>query len=149
MKTLKIKSAVLMVIMLMAVGCVHLPIIINEEENPDSEAVAELTKLLDGISYPGEYKFGFFDCSNESALLYDYLSQKGYKCKIMVGWKPLWRWHSWLIAEKNGKKFWIESTKKEIVCTHSFAEYLIVYAGSLEIIKKISIITGSSREWKY
>ncbi len=148
MKTL-MKSAVLAAVMLTVIGCVHLPIMREQEEKPSNEAIAELIFLLEAISYHREYQKYIFDCSNMSAFLYDYLSQKGYKCKIMAGWKPLWRWHSWLVAEKNGKKFWIESIRKEIVCTHYFEWYFVAYSGSLEMIKKISERIGFSYEWKY
>ncbi|MDP3051933.1 MAG: hypothetical protein Q8N42_00310 [bacterium] len=149
MKTLKMEFAVLAAVMLMIAGCVHLPITREQEEKPSDEAIAELTLLLEAIPHSWQYQKHVFDCSNMSAFLYDYLSQKGYKCRIMTSWKPLWRWHTWLVAEKKGKKFWIESTKKEIVCTHYFEWHFIAYSGSLEMIKKISKIIGFSDEWKY
>ena len=149
MKILKVKSVFLTVIALMIVGCVHLPIIINEEEKPSIHAIAELTLLLEEVSRSWEYEKYIFDCSNMSAFLYDYLSKKGYKCKIMMGWKPLWRWHVWLVAEKDGKKFWIESIGRKVACTHNFEWYFVFYSGSLETIKEIFNSIGFSYEWKY
>ena len=149
MKILKVKSVFLTVIALMIVGCVHLPIIINEEEKPSIHAIAELTLFLEEVSRSWEYEKYIFDCSNMSAFLYDYLSKKGYKCKIMMGWKPLWRWHVWLVAEKDGKNFWIESVYKEIACIHSFGGYLVLYSGSLKKVKKFFEIINFSHEWKY
>ncbi len=121
-------------------------------ERPDASAAAELHKIIREISRPWEYELGVFDCSNQAAFLYDYLSLKGYKCEIFIGWRPWWRWHSWLIAEKDGKKFWIEVTLKEIVSADYYREYLIVYRGSLSAIKKLSkafIFFDYSREWEF
>jgi hypothetical protein len=135
-------------------GCVHFKA--RPDKAPDRNAIAELNDLLRKIPRSWEYKYGVFDCSNMSAFLCDYLSQKGYKCEIMVGWRPLWNWHAWLVAEKDGWQFWIEPTGPEVVCRHRFKNYIVALSGSLEEIKQFvkknktfSKIFGLLHEWDY
>jgi len=146
-----LKAAALIPAIFILLSCVHLPAI-SGNEKPDAEATAELNKILEEVSYPRDYELGVFDCSNQSAFLYDYLALKEYNCKIMIGWKLWWRWHSWLIAEKDGKEFWIEPTRKEIVCAHYYEWYFTAYRGSLQGIRKIAKIfniISPSKEWEY
>jgi hypothetical protein len=136
-------------------GCVHLAV--KADEKPDIDETSKLQNFLDEISYQGhwEYYLGTFDCSNMTALLYDFLTEKGYKCKIIFGINPsslfvAYGWHVWLIAEKNGKKFWIEPIWKSIVSPDNFKNYTIkICLGSLKRAKRLSRIIGLSHEWDY
>ncbi len=84
-------------------SCVYLGIL--PKERLYLKEILNIYKLLDEVKYPQEYEFGVFDCSNATALLYDYFTKKGFKCEIMVGWQPPWQWHSWLIIKKTARNF--------------------------------------------
>lgn len=123
-----------------------------DAEKPDAAAILELQKLLDSISYRSwEFQEDVFDCSNESAFLYDFLTGHDYKCEIVMGFN--WRilpGHSWVIAKKGGKKFWIESTKKKIVPLASFGTYIIrLHFSSLGKLQDFYNRIGFPHEWDY
>ncbi|MDP3051910.1 MAG: hypothetical protein Q8N42_00185 [bacterium] len=131
-------------------GCAHSPL--KPDEKPTPEMTTSLQELLDNASYGGRtYEMGIFDCSNESALLYDYLTEKGYQCEIVVG-IPYYFWrlagwvcdiHVWLIVKKDGKKFWVDPTFKEVVCEDFYQNegyFVQITLGSLKNAKKISKI---------
>lgn len=136
-------------------GCVHSAI--KSAEIPDIDEYLRLQNILDGISYRGcwEYQLGVFDCSNQTALLHDFLTAKGYECNIVLGINPSLLfygrgWHVWLIAEKNGKKFWIESVIKKIVSFDDFEHYTVkINLGSLKRAKKLSRLIRLSYNWDY
>ncbi len=131
-------------------GCVHSPL--KPDEKPTPEMTASLQELLNDVSYGGWiYEMGIFDCSNESAFLYDYLTEKGYQCEIVVG-IPYYFWrlagwargiHVWLIVKKEGKKFLVEATFKEVVCEDFYQNkgyFIQISFKSLKTAKKISKI---------
>lgn len=129
-------------------GCVHLGI--GTKEKLSLNEVLEMYKLLDEVKYPRQYEFGVFDCSNATALLYDYFSKKGLKCEIMVGWQPPWHWHSWLIVKKNGKEFWIESTTKQIRYPCCYENYILKFSfRSLKFLRFFSKVIFMPGEWNY
>ncbi len=93
----------------------------SAEEMPDAEMIQELDELLTSISYPKKYEMDVFDCSNETAYMYDFLTGRGYECDIILGAESIrklifgstiGRGHAWIIAKKYSKKFWIEATSK-------------------------------------
>jgi hypothetical protein len=130
------------------VSCASLEI--KQSERPDIETIIEFEKILREISQPWEYEKNVFDCTNQTAYLYDYLTQKGYACKIIVGWKLLWKWHAWLIAEKDGKKFLVESVYRISVSPDYFKDCIIrIRFNSLEKAKKVYKLFGSLGEWDY
>lgn len=127
-------------------GCAHLEV--KPEEIPSADEIAELQKVLDEISYRGcwDYQLEVFDCSNQSAFLYNMLMIEGYKSNIIFGINPSSLslpegWHAWLIASKNGKKFWIEPTVKGVVTPDNYRRYAVkIRLGSLKRAKRITRI---------
>lgn len=109
-------------------ACAHLKIKPDmwfvPEETPDKRMIEELNGLLNAVSYPKKYELDVFDCSNMSAYMHDFLTARGYKCAIFLGTTSLrrlifgkgdfGRGHAWLLAEKHGKKFWVEATARLI-----------------------------------
>ncbi len=132
-------------------GCVYTAI--NKEEIPTPEMVGELTMILDEISYGRYYEVNVFDCSNQTAFLYDVLTTKGYRCEIMMGAVSIWKiggGHAWLIAEKEGKKFWIEPTMRKIVQPDFYDEFPVrICVYSLKFLRVLFIIFGYPYEWDY
>jgi len=146
MKKLRLIAAIFALILL--AGCVHLGTGVKEKLTADE--VLEMYKLLDEAEYPREYEFGVFDCSNASALLYDYFTRKGFRCEVMVGWQPTWDWHSWLIVVKNGKEFWIESTTKQIRNPCCYEDYVLKFRfRSLKFLRFFSKFLFMPNEWDY
>lgn len=151
MKWLVFVSAVLFLIFWgSAAGCVHLVIkpdlSLKLEEVPDQKAIEELNLLLDAVVYPRQYEMNVFDCSNMTACMCDFLTAKNYRCVIVLGTNSLWRLlfgdelgrgHVWIIAEKNGKKFWVESTTRATAASFSYGEYFWqLHFNSLKELKK-------------
>lgn len=148
--------ACIILLLLFNFACAHLTFNFTASgaENPDTPAAQKLSEILnDEIFYPREYERGVFDCSNESALLHDFLEKKGYDCEIVSGLKlekddiDL---HAWLIARKDGKIFLIEATTKRIVSCHYYKNYLILLrCRSLKFLKFLSSIIGLNSDWAY
>lgn len=144
----KIFIATLIGFLLFVSGCVYFGLGIKESISLND--FLEIQKLLNEVEYPQEYEFGVFDCSNATALLYDYFTKKGFKCEIMIGWQPPWSWHTWLIVKKNGKEFWIESTSKSIKYPCCYEEYLVKFRSrSLKFLQFFSGIIFMPNEWDY
>lgn len=137
MKRLVFTGVVLSLILLLFAGCAHLAInpgfSLKPEEAPAKEEIEELNALLDAVVYPRKYEVGVFDCSNMTAYMYDFLTGKNYKCTIVLGTTSLWRLifgdelvgrdHAWLIVQKNGKKFLVESTSRVIGTPDWYDDY--------------------------
>ncbi len=119
-------------------ACSYLPLVKKDElksspeEIPDAEMTQELNELLAGVSYPRKYEIDFFDCSNETAYMYDFLTGRRYECEIILGSESIrrlifggerGRGHAWIIAKKHGKKFWVESTAKVVYMTLWYDDY--------------------------
>ncbi len=132
----------------------HRPV--KDSELPTLKMVRELEMLLEKAPYKEtDYEMGIFDCSNEAAMTYDFLTANGYKCVIMIGIMIEWKWfpvsfHSWLIAEKDGKKLWVEPVSKEVLHQKYYKDYIILaHFRSLKLLQKISKIFFFPKEWKY
>lgn len=153
MKKMSLIGAIFALFLITA--CVHLALKPDEKANVDESQ--KLQNILDEISYRGcwEYQLGVFDCSNQTALLYNLLTMDGYKCEIIFGinFSSIFTssgWHVWLIAEKTGKRFWVESVTKQIVSPDAFKHYIIqIRLGSLKQAKRLSRIIGLSHQWDY
>ncbi len=132
-------------------GCTY--VVINKEEIPTPEMALELTAILNGISYGRYYEEGVFDCSNQTAFLYDVLTTKGYKCEIMMATFSIWTigsGHAWLIAGKEDKKFWIEAVMKKIVQPDFYDEFPVrICVYSLKFLRVLFAIFGYPHEWDY
>jgi hypothetical protein len=127
------------------------------------DAVRELEDVLSGVNFDGRsYERGFFDCSNMSAYLFDYLQTKGYECAIVVGVRKFFDifkvfsdegGHSWIIVEKNGCVFFVESTRLGVISPDNlifYSEYIFrFYFKSLRFLKFITTLVGNPREWEY
>lgn len=127
----------------------------NFQEIP-LEMYWELGDILKGINYrEWKHEANVFDCSNQTAYLYDYLTARGYECEIMGGTDSLWNFlkgesHVWLIASRGGKRFWIDPVVKSIVAPSYYDEYFIkVHLGYLKTAKILFAIIGFPREWDY
>ena len=84
------------------------------------------------------------------------MTKKGYQCEIVVG-IPYYFWrlagwareiHVWLIVKKEGKKFWVEATLKEIVGEDYYQNrgyFIQISLGSLKNAKRISKILSKFR----
>ena len=150
MKRLVFVSAVLFLFFSALTGCVHLAInpdlSLKPEEMPTAEEIGELNSLLDTVVYSRQYEMDVFDCSNMTAFMYDFLTARNYKCVIISGTTSLWRLlfggelgrgHDWIIAEKNGKKFWVEATSRSIAPSNWYDEYFWqLHFNSLKEAKK-------------
>ncbi|MBU1092055.1 hypothetical protein KKA27_04310 [Patescibacteria group bacterium] len=151
MKKFSLRKTVLLFIGLFFVtNCASLKV--KKENIPDKKAVLELIKILDKVDYKRKTKLGFFDCSNQSALLYDLLTQKGYKCKIMVGAKFVIddESHAWIVAEKDKKVFFVEPTLKRIANPHYYEKFIIrVQFETLKEVRELFSTFGFSDEWEY
>ena len=129
---------------------------VKDKELPTYKMVQELDALLNRASYnPDDYKSGVFDCSNEVALVYDFLESKGYRCTIVIGawferkWFPV-VFHTWLIVEKDGKKLWVEASRKEVVYQGYFRDYFVLaHFKSLLMLRIIATLCFLPNEWKY
>lgn len=144
----------LLLALLLSAGCVHLAA--RPEEKPDFGAVWELGRLLGGISYRDwKYERQVFDCTNMSAYLYEYLTVRGYDCKIVVGAVYPWGFltgqcHAWLIVRKDGQKFLVEPVEKRPASPADFRKYLFRFGfDSLEEARKFYRIFGQEGEWAY
>lgn len=149
-------SAVICILFLSG-GCAGINLNVKDTEKRAEEKM-KLIKILDEISYPRSFEENVFDCSNQTALLYDFLTQKGYKCTIIAGWTFLSFFgfttdgaHAWLAAEKNGEKFWVSPIGKTVVPFESYQKYWIrLYFYSLKEAKEHSKIMGwGFKEWEY
>ena len=140
---------ILAVLIFFAAGCVYMNT--RKGEKPTVKMKAELQTLLNSVSYsPHSNERSVFDCSNKTAYLYDFLTRRGYNCTIMTGANSANEWHAWLIAEKKGKKFWIESTLKLIVWPGYFQEYTLRFSfRSLKEVKRLAAIIGFGGDWDY
>lgn len=144
-----------LLVILVASGCSHL--FFNNSNGPTPEARQELQALLNSVSFePYANKKSIFDCSNATAVLFDFLSSHGYQSKIMTGMgleiskNSIFVFHAWLIVEKNGVKFWIESWNKEIVPPAYFNKYFLRLSfNSIEDAKEWSDFLGIGDEWNY
>ncbi len=129
---------------------------VKDEELPTYKMVQEMDALLNRAPYnPDDYKSGVFDCSNEVALVYDFLESKGYHCTIVIGawferkWFPVIL-HSWIIAGKKGKKMWVETSRKEVFYQGYFRDYFVLaHFKSLLILRILSTLYLSPDEWNY
>ena len=151
MKRLVFVSVVL--IFLLSAGCSHLAIkpdlSLRPEEVPDKNETEELNSLLDTVVYSKQYELDVFDCSNMTACVYDFLTARNYKCVIILGTNSLWRLifggelgrgHAWIIAKKNGKKFWVEATSRSIAPSDWYDEYFWqLHFNSLKELKEFWI----------
>ncbi|MCF7835984.1 MAG: hypothetical protein K9M15_02590 [Candidatus Marinimicrobia bacterium] len=125
---------------------------IKKENYPSDQERKELEYILKHLDYGRPYKEGVFDCSNQSALLYDFLSARDYKCKIIVGFEQLIGGvrHAWVVAEKNGKIFIIEPVYKCLVTTNRYKGYTLqIEFDSLENLRSFCSFFGFENEWKY
>ncbi len=153
MKKMSLIGAIFVLFLIAA--CVYSAL--KPDEKTDINEYQKLQSILDKISYRGcwDYQLGVFDCSNQTAFLYNFLTAEKYKCKIIFGISlssifTASGWHVWLIAEKNGKKFWVESTTKQIVFPDAFKYYDVkICLGSLKQAKKLSRLIGLSNQWDY
>lgn len=131
-------------------------------ETDAADLAAELQKILDQTKfYPYSDKRSVFDCSNSTALLYDILTAKGYRCEIITGIDSFMFFirvfdgnvdngHAWLIAEKEGHKFWIESTLKMIMPPSFFRKYFVrLRFETLEDARYFFKLLGCEDEWAY
>jgi hypothetical protein len=123
----------------------------------------ELYKILSDVDFSGrKYEKYNFDCTNMSAYLFDYLREKGYECTIIVGFRNFFDIfktfsdegrHAWIIAEKNGNFFVVESTSLEIKKPDDlscYEEYRIrFYFKSLFFLRFITSLAGKPDEWAY
>jgi len=124
----------------------------KKENWPSIEEILELENILNKVDYGRKYKENVFDCSNQTAFLYDFLTKKGYKCKIMFGSTLLAgdKNHVWLVVEKNRKIFFVESTLKKIIHPYYLKIYILrIEFDSLEEAKGSILFLGTSNEWKY
>lgn len=154
-------------VFVLAISCAHLRINPDwsspKDEIPTKNEIDELNALLQTVSFPQELEMNVFDCSNSTAYMYDFLTAKGYKCTIATGVESLWRLifggplgrgHAWLIAEKNGKKFIVESTTRIVADPRDYKEYFWqMRFDSPEEAKNFwknwGLSEGSPGEWDY
>ncbi len=129
---------------------------VKDRELPTLKMMKELTELLENAPYQiSDYSDDVFDCSNESALLHDFLTAHGYNCTIAIGLWFEWRWfpftfHAWIIVEKEGKKMWVEASEKEVFYQGYFRDYFVLtHFKSLLILRILSILCFLPNEWKY
>ncbi len=129
---------------------------VKDKEMPTYKMVQEMDALLNRAPYnPDDYKSGVFDCSNEVALVYDFLESKGYHCTIVIGawferkWFPVIL-HSWIIVEREGKKIWVETSRKEVVYQEYFEScFVLAHFKSLLILRILATLCFLPNEWKY
>ena len=129
---------------------------VKDEELPTYKMVTELTELLEDAPYEiSDYRIGVFDCSNESALLYDFLTARGYHSTVVIGVWFEWKWfpvilHSWIIVEKKGKKIWVEASRKEVVYQGYFRDYFVLaHFKSLLMLRILTMLFFFPNEWNY
>jgi len=95
------------------------------KERPTEKEINELQSFIDIAPYDNNvYKPWLNDCSNQSAALFGFLSDKGYKCTLVVGAR-FDMVHVWLIARKNKKKFFIQAVDKKIGDASDFSSYFL------------------------
>ncbi len=134
----------------------HLNLPVKNAELPTLKMVNELTELLLNAPYEiDDYKIGVFDCSNESALMHDFLTAHGYNCTIVIGAWFEWRWfpvifHAWIIVEKDGKKMWIDATLKQVAYQEYFNDYFVLaHFKSLLMLRTFAVLCFFPNEWSY
>jgi len=129
---------------------------VKDEELPTYKMVQKLDALLNRAPYnPDDYKSGIFDCSNESALLYDFLTAHGYNCTAVIGVKfdrKLFSvvFHAWVIAEKEGKKMRVDASMKEVMYQKYFKNYFVLaHFKSLLMLQILATLCFFPNEWNY
>ena len=129
---------------------------VKDEELPSLKMVNELTELVAKAPYKmGDYEWGVFDCSNESALIHDFLTAHGYHCTIVIGVRFEWEWfsvvlHAWIIAEKNGKKMWVNASGKDVVYQGYYEDYFVLaHFKSLLKLQILATLFFLPHEWEY
>jgi len=149
---------ILLVVFLFLSSCGHATRYLVGKNEGDEKMKEMLIMELNHVSFPHAYILNFYDCSNMTAFLYVYLTQRGYKCTIITGAKSLsglfnGDGHAWLVVEKDGKKFVVDSVEKTVVSVayHNKYKWQVVWR-SLKILQSLEPIFnffGFENEWAY
>jgi len=107
-------------------------------------AVINQTQLIKDIkACPyniSDYEQGVFDCSNMAKMLYDYLTEKGYRCCIIAVWNNSWGiGHALLFVEG----YAIEPTAKDFAWWYYYGIFKI---DKMEYLNEEEL---RGREWIY
>ena len=127
----------------------------GQKEGVYPEEVMDLLMDLNKISYwPYRFVEHEFDCSNMAALLYDLLTDRGYKCQLVIGLNILKFFksaHVWLIVEHKGKEFLVDAVSKAVVKKSFFIKYVFRKKfSSLKELRQCHIKhSGNPNEWEY
>jgi hypothetical protein len=117
---------------------------------PSQSLVQLIDDVRDAPYDVKDYKLHVFDCSNMSALMIDYLTEKGYSVKLIVVVAPKFS-HAFVLVIIDGNDYYVESTSKRVftVLTDSYLGDWWIYKNQYEFFKEYKTFDRWCQEWCY